>query len=203
MNGAWEVARASRSRTRKRQRTASCRPGRHVADLFDEGGVVTAGLPVAVPEGGCGRRGARLPRPHRTSSPADQGGRGQAREARRDERHGGEERPDRGQPAPRRLDREALQRPRPDAARPDPGGQPRPHPCRREVRLAARLQVLDLRDLVDPAGHHARARGPVADDPDPRPHGRADEPRRRVRRALLQRTRPRADARGDRSASSR
>ena len=53
-----------------------------------------------------------------------------------------------------------------------------PDPRGREVRLAARLQVLDLRDLVDPPGDHARAGRPVAHDPHPGAHGRADEPRR-------------------------
>ena len=38
------------------------------------------------------------------------------------------------------------------AARPDPGGQPRPHARRRQVRLDDGLQALDVRDLVDPAG---------------------------------------------------
>ena len=44
----------------------------------------------------------------------------------------------RGQPAPRRLDRQALRRPRDAVPRPHPGGQPRPDPRRREVRLHAR-----------------------------------------------------------------
>ncbi len=38
-------------------------------------------------------------------------------------------------------------------------------PRRREVRLAQGLQVLDLRDLVDPPGLPARRREPVPDDP--------------------------------------
>ena len=114
----------------------------------------------------------------RQGTPADQRGRGAARQARRDERHGREERLDRGEPAAGGVDRQALHRPRAHAARPDPGGQPRADPRRREVRLAPRLQVLDLRDVVDPPGHHARAGRPVAHDPHPRAHGRADEPRR-------------------------
>ena len=77
-------------------------------------------------------------------------------------------------------------------------GHARPHPRGREVRLAPRLQVLDLRDLVDPPGGRARARRQGADDPHARPHRRAaaeDEPRRA---APLDAARPRADARGDR-----
>ena len=45
---------------------------------------------------------------------------------------------------------------------PDPGGQRRPHARRREVRLAPRLQVLDVRDVVDPPGDHPRHRRPGA-----------------------------------------
>ena len=39
--------------------------------------------------------------------------------------------------------RQGLPGPRPLVPRPDPGGQPRPHPGRREVRLPQRLQVLE------------------------------------------------------------
>ena len=77
-------------------------------------------------------------------------------------------------------------------------GHARADPGRREVRLAPRLQVLDLRDLVDPAGGRARARRQGADDPDAGPHRRAaaeDEPRRAH---ALDGARARADARGDR-----
>ncbi|TMF09571.1 MAG: hypothetical protein E6I41_05675 [Chloroflexi bacterium] len=45
----------------------------------------------------------------------------------------------------------------------------------REVRLPQGLQVLDLRHVVDPAGHHARDRRPGADDPHPGAHGRDDQ----------------------------
>ena len=60
-------------------------------------------------------------------------------------------------------------------------GHARPDPRRREVRLAPRLQVLDLRHLVDPPGGRARARRQGAHDPHAGPHRRAhaeDEPRR-------------------------
>src|SRR5256885_2950412 len=40
----------------------------------------------------------------------------------------------------------------PVVPRPDPGGEPGADARRREVRLQARLQVLDLRNLVDPPG---------------------------------------------------
>ena len=81
-----------------------------------------------------------------------------------------------------------------DAARPDPGGQPRADPRRREVRLAPRLQVLDLRHLVDPPGDHARAGGPVAHDPDPSAHGGAHEPRGAREAGADPEEQPRADA---------
>ena len=61
-----------------------------------------------------------------------------------------------------------------------------PDPRGREVRLAPRLQVLHLRHLVDPPGDHPRAGRPVAHDPDPGAHGRADEQGGPRRRALIQ-----------------
>ena len=41
-----------------------------------------------------------------------------------------------------------------------------------EVRLHQGLQVLHLRDVVDPSGHHPRHRRPGAHHPHPRAHGR-------------------------------
>ena len=82
--------------------------------------------------------------------------------------------------------------------RPDPGGHARSHPRGREVRLAARLQVLDVRDVVDPPGGRPRARRQGAHDPDAGPHrGTApeDQPGGAV---ALGPARARADARGDR-----
>ena len=81
----------------------------------------------------------------------------------------------RGQPPPRRLDREEVHEPRPAVPRPDPGGQHRPHEGGRQVRVQARLQVLDVRDVVDPPGDHARDRRPGAHDPHPGPHDRDDQ----------------------------
>ena len=82
---------------------------------------------------------------------------------------------DRGEPAPRRVDREALRRPGHALPRPDPGGEPRPHAGRGEVRLHEGLQVLHLRHLVDPPGHHPCDRRPGPHDPDPGAHGRVDQ----------------------------
>ena len=60
-------------------------------------------------------------------------------------------------------------------ARPHPGGQPGPHPRRREVRLPPWLQVLDLRHLVDQAGDRQSARRAGAHHPHPRSHERQDQ----------------------------
>ena len=96
------------------------------------------------------------------------GGAGQADRARRHDRqaaHGG------GQPAPGGVDRQGLRRARPDAARPDPGGIARPDQGGGEVRLPPRLQVLDLRHLVDPPGGHPLACRQGPHDPHPGAHG--------------------------------
>ena len=77
-------------------------------------------------------------------------------------------------------------------------GHARADPRRREVRLAPRLQVLDLRDLVDPPGGRPRARRQGAHDPHARPHRRADAEDEPRRAHALDAARPRADARGDR-----
>ena len=86
-----------------------------------------------------------------------------------------EERADRSEPAPGRVDRQEVHEPRAAVPGPDPGRQHRPDEGGRQVRVPARLQVLDLRDVVDPPGHHARHRGPGAHDPHPRAHDRDDE----------------------------
>ena len=139
------------------------------------------------------RRAAALPARGRPPSAADGRPGGRAREADRGRRRAREAADDPVQPAARRLDREELPQPGPAVPRPDPGRHARPDPRRREVRLAPRLQVLDLRHLVDPPGGRAGARRQGPDDPDARPHRRADaedEPRR-------------AAALGARSAASR
>ena len=128
-------------------------------------------------------RAPALPQRGRPLAAADQGGGGRAREADRARRQGGEGPDDQLQPSPRRLDREALSGPRALAARPDPGRDHRPDSRGREVRLAARVQVLDVRDLVDPPGGAAGDREQVAHDPDPRAHRRARAPDRRARSA--------------------
>jgi hypothetical protein len=80
-----------------------------------------------------------------------------------------------GQPAPGRLDRQALPGSRHALPGPHPGGQPRPDPRGREVRLHQGLQVLDLRHLVDPPGDHEGDGRPGPHHPHPGAHGRADQ----------------------------
>jgi hypothetical protein len=87
-------------------------------------------------------------------------------------RSGGQGGAHRGQPPPGGLDRQAVPQPGPGLPRPDPGGQPRPHAGRREVRPHQGLQVLHLRHVVDPPGDHPGHRRPGPDHPDPGPHGR-------------------------------
>ncbi len=113
-------------------------------------------------------------------------------------RRQGEGRARRGEPAPRRQHREEVHEPRPAVPRPDPGGEHRPDEGRRQVRVQARLQVLHLRHVVDPAGHHPRDRRSGPHHPHPGAHDRDDQqadPNEPLPRAGV---RPRADARRDR-----
>ena len=121
------------------------------------------------------RSGARLPARDRPCAAADCRRGDRAREAHRAQRPCCSPPADRGQPASGGLGREALRRPRHALPRPHPGRQHRPDARRREVRLASRLQVLDLRDVVDPPGDHARHRRPGAHDPRAGAHGGDDQ----------------------------
>ena len=72
---------------------------------------------------------------------------------------------DRVEPPARDVDHAQLHACRRPAARPHPGGQPRPHARRREVRLDDGVQAVHLRDVVDPAGGAAGARRAEPHDP--------------------------------------
>jgi RNA polymerase primary sigma factor len=71
--------------------------------------------------------------------------------------------------------RQEVREPWPAPAGPDPGRQYRSDARGRQIRIPARLQVLDLRHLVDPPGDHARHCRPVAHHPHPRAHEREYE----------------------------
>ncbi len=123
----------------------------------------------------------RLPRPH---------GRSAARQPRRRARQG---RDGARQSAPRHLDRAAPRQSRPAAHRPHPGRQYRPDARGREVRLAPRLQVLDLCHLVDPPGLLARAGRPGPAHPHPLAHDRRGAPGDAHGAPARQRAAPRPD----------
>ena len=74
-------------------------------------------------------------------------------------------------PAPGGLHRQAVRGPGDAVPGSDPGGQPGAHQGGGEVRLHQGLQVLHLRHLVDPPGHHPGHRRPGPDHPHPRAHG--------------------------------
>ncbi len=102
------------------------------------------------------------------------------------------------QPPPGRRRRPPLPPQRSAAAGPDPGGQRRPGARGREVRLPQGLQVLHVRDVVDPPGHHPLDSRPVPYDPPARPPrgGARPDPPRAAR--VQPRARPGPGARGDR-----
>ena len=148
------------------------------------------------------RLAAALPQGHRQGRPAHRraGGRaGEADRARRPPRQAGD---GRGEPPPRRLDREALPQPGPAVPRSDPGGDDRARAGGREVRLPQGLQVLDVRDVVDPPGGRPRARRQGADDPHAGPRGREAEQDRPLRAQAARRARPRAELGRDRPRRS-
>ena len=81
----------------------------------------------------------------------------------------------RGQSSPRDLDRQEIHQSRPAVPRSHPGRQYRPDEGGRQVRISPRLQVLDLRHLVDQAGDHPLDRRPGAHHPHSGAHDRDDQ----------------------------
>ena len=102
----------------------------------------------------------------------------------------------------RRLDREELPQPGLAVSRPDPGGDDRPRAGGGEVRLPAWLQVLDLRDVVDPPGRCPRAGRQGPDDPHACSRGREAEQDREDRAQAARRARTRPDVGSSSHASS-
>ncbi|CAA9509901.1 MAG: RNA polymerase sigma factor RpoD, partial [uncultured Solirubrobacteraceae bacterium] len=141
---------------------------------------------------------AALPAVDRPRLVADRRAGGQPRQAHRARRHGGQAADGRGQPAPRRLDRQGLSRPRADVPGSHPGGFARPDPRGGEVRLPPRLQVLHLRDVVDPPGRDPGDRRQGPHDPHPGAHGRKAQQGRARRASARAVAGPGAHARGDR-----
>jgi DNA-directed RNA polymerase sigma subunit (sigma70/sigma32) len=74
------------------------------------------------------------------------------------------------------------------------GRQYRPDEGGRQIRVSPRLQVLDLCDLVDPAGDHPFDRRPGPDDPHSGAHDRDDQQDRPYLAPDAARDRSRADA---------
>ena len=153
-------------------------------------------------------RGARpVPAPGAGPSAADGGRGGRARQAHREGRPRGQGADDQLEPAAGRLAGPALPGPRPVDGGPGPGGNARPDPRGREVRLAARIQVLHLRDALDPPGDPARAAEPRPDDPGPGPRGPAPgqgpQARERAERQAPARADRRRDRRGGRAPARR
>ena len=130
----------------------------------------------------CRRRGDPGPSealcaPDRRRTPADTRRGARARPSQGRGRRGGEAKADRVQSPARDVDHPQLHEGRCAAPRPDPGGQSRPDPRRREVRLQDGLQALDLRHVVDSPVRHAGARRAGPDDPPARARRRAGAPR--------------------------
>ena len=106
----------------------------------------------------------------------------------------GEEGNDRGQFAPRDFDRQEIHQSRPAIPRSHPGRQYRPDEGGGQIRIPPRLQILDLRDLVDPAGDHALDRRSGAHHPHSRAHDRDHQQAGAHLAPDAARDRPRADA---------
>ncbi len=111
------------------------------------------------------------------------------------------------QPAARRLDRQALSQSRPELPGSDPGRQHGPDAGGRQVRVRSRLQVLDLRHLVDSPGDHAGHRRSEPHDPRAGAHDRHHDPgaHRDARAGAAERLRAerRADGGGRRPVAGR
>ena len=87
----------------------------------------------------------------------------------------GQERTDRSQPSPGGFHREEIHQPRLAVPRSDSGRQHRPDEGRGQIRMAPRLQVFHLCDLVDSPGDHPRHRRPGPHHPHSRAHDRDDQ----------------------------
>jgi len=104
----------------------------------------------------------------------------------------------RGKLALGHLYRQKVHEPWPLFPRSHSGRQHGANEGRRKIRVSSRLQVLHLRHLVDPSGHHALHRRPSAYDPHSGPHDRDDQQADAGAEAVSARLWPRTHARGSR-----
>ncbi len=125
---------------------------------------------------------------HRIPQDRAHGAEGRARGPAGQEGNGG------SQPPPRHLDRQEIHQPRPAVPRSHPGRQHRPDEGGRQVRVPPRLQVLDLRDVVDSPGDHPLDCRSGAHHPHSGAHDRDDQQDRPQLAPDAARDRPRADA---------
>ena len=86
-----------------------------------------------------------------------------------------QERNGRSQPATGDLDCEEIHQPWPAVPGPDSGRQHRPYEGGGQIRISSRLQVFDLRDLVDSPGDHALDCRSGAHHSNPGAHDRNDQ----------------------------
>ncbi|CAA9482380.1 MAG: RNA polymerase sigma factor RpoD, partial [uncultured Rubrobacteraceae bacterium] len=149
-------------------------------------------------------------RAHRQGQPPDAQGGDQPLQGRRSRGRPGAQEARGEEPQAGGERREALPRDGPALRGSDSGGQRRPHAGGGEVRPRPRVEVLYVRDVVDPPGRPARRRRQGPHHPRPRPHGRQDpEDGPRLQRALraahprADRRRGRQEARVDRGRGAR
>ena len=96
------------------------------------------------------------------------------------------------------FDRQAVSQPRLVVPRPDPRRQHRSDASGRQIRTRPRLQVLDLRHLVDSPGDHASDRRPKPHDSPAGPHDRHDGPGPQRHGRVRPAARPRSESGGSR-----
>src|SRR6266511_951743 len=121
------------------------------------------------------RPAAAVPEGHRQGRSVDGGTGGGAGEANRARRSSREATDGGGEPPSGGVDREEVPRPGLAASGPDPGGDDRVGTGGGEVRPPPGIQVLDLRDLVDPASGGTGVNEQGEDDPHAGARGREAE----------------------------
>ena len=108
----------------------------------------------------------------------------------------GQEAAHRSEPPAGGVDGQAIQQPRPAFSGSDPGRQHGSDEGRRQIRLPARLQVLYICHVVDPAGNLTSHRLAGPDHPDPGPYDRSDLQAGACAEPTAAGATPRSDSRG-------